>query len=190
MHRVTGPAAKNRVMRIFAVHRGAIVATGLEAGNSGSEIPAPGSLAQVPPDRAHVAERGAPDRFAGHRQRREVLPHARIFRNRGDRRCGAEPQRLVRCPGQGVVVRQRAQVDELLGPHEPLADRDEEVGATTQRVRVLARQHLDGVLSVVGALVIHGEVSARHCVGKLTSRPRHTTTVSASSSGRGRLLCS
>jgi hypothetical protein len=90
-----------------------------------------------------------------------VLLHTRIFGDRGDQRCGADPQRLIRCPGQGVVVRQRAQVDELPGPNESLADRDEEVGATTQRVRVLTRQHFDGVLTVSRSLIVQDAMSAR-----------------------------
>src|SRR5687768_14698778 len=116
MHRVTWAAAENHMMRIFAFARRAIIAGGLEAWDTGAEIPAPGSLAKVAADGAHVPQRGTSDGLTGLGER--AVPGLYVFvpRDCGNGRGRAESKRTIFTPGDGPARRQPAEVDHRVSP--------------------------------------------------------------------------
>ena len=113
IHGVTRPAAEDRVVRVLTFARRAIRPVRLEARDARPEIPAPGALAQVAADGAHVAECRAADRVTRHGKGRELFGDAWIRGDRRDAHGSAEFQRAIRRPGDRVASGQASQVDEL-----------------------------------------------------------------------------
>src|SRR5687767_3370194 len=141
MHRVTwAAAAENHMMRIFAFTRRAIIAGGLEAWDTGSEIPAPGPLAKVAPDGAHVTQRGTSDGFTRLRERPEPGLYAFVRRDSRKGRRRTESKRTIVTPGDGPALRQPAEVDHRVRPNEPLTHGDEQIRTATERDRSISAQ--------------------------------------------------
>ena len=92
MDGVTGSTAQDRKVCVFTLESRTVVATRLETVDAGPEIPAAGPLAEVSTDGAHVPQRGAPDRLAGHGERRKPFLHPGIGGDAGDGGGRADPK--------------------------------------------------------------------------------------------------
>ena len=91
-------------------------------------VPAPGPLAEVAADRAHVADLRRADLAGGHREQRRLLLHERVLDDvrEQSRRADAEPAGPARMPCSSFEV---PDVDKPLGRGEVVLHLAEQVGA-------------------------------------------------------------
>ena len=168
MHDVAWTGVENGEVLILARLCGTSAASVLETGNRAAVVPAARTLAEIPADRPHVAERRRSHDFARGRERGKTIANALVRRDVPDPRGRADAQSAFSVPLQDIAACDRAEIDQRRRSRNPFLDADEEIGSSAKRLCPGILEELRGLAKRSGAPICKG---TRLSVPALRPRP-------------------